>query len=256
MAISEGCVIVTGGARRMGATIARRLVDDGYRVVIHHRQSQAEADAIVAALGSGAIAIEQDLADADAATSLIANARAAFGVPVAGLVNNASLFAYDTPPITSGAEIDRHMQVNLTAPVLLACAMADQADLAHGAVVNLLDQKLANLNPDFFSYTCSKLALAGATPMLAQAFGDRIAVNAVAPGLTLPSLDQTEAEFAAVAAENLLRRPVGADQVAAAVAFLVGARGITGQTIFVDAGQRFVPLARDIMFSTRGTAHG
>lgn len=256
MAISEGCVLVTGGARRMGASIARRLVEDGYRVVIHHRQSQTEADAVVAALGSRAVAIEQDLADAGAAELLIENARAAFGVPVAGLVNNASLFAYDTPPIASGVEIDRHMQVNLTAPVLLASAMAEQADLAQGTVVNMLDQKLANLNPDFFSYTCSKLALAGATPMLAQAFADRITVNAVAPGLTLPSLDQTEAEFAAVAAENLLRRPVGADQVAAAVAFLLGARGITGQTIFVDAGQRFVPLARDVMFSTRGVAHG
>jgi NAD(P)-dependent dehydrogenase (short-subunit alcohol dehydrogenase family) len=148
------------------------------------------------------------------------------------------------------------MHVNLTAPVLLACAMAQQGDLDRGAVVNLLDQKLANLNPDFFSYTCSKVALAGATPMLAMAFGDRISVNAVAPGLTLPSLDQTADEFTKVAAANLLRRPVGADQVAAAVAFLLEARGITGQTLFVDAGQRFLPLSRDVMFSTREAVNG
>ena len=256
MTIGDGCIIITGGARRMGKAIARRLVRDGLRVIIHHRQSHAEADALVTALGPLAVAIAQDLAAEGAATTLIAAARAAFGVPVTGLVNNASLFAYDTPPIADGAQIDDHMHVNLTAPVLLASAMAEQRDLAAGAVVNLLDQKLVNLNPDFFSYTCSKLALAGATQMLAQALGVRITVNAVAPGLTLPSLDQTEDEFAAVASANLLQHPVGADQVADAVAFLLHARGVTGQTIYVDAGQRFIPLANDVMFSTRKSVHG
>lgn len=256
MAMSEGCVIVTGGAKRMGAAITRRLVRGGMRVIMHHRQSHIEADALAAELGPQVLAIECDLSAPDAAGTLIAQGRAAFGVPVSGIVNNASLFAYDAPPIADGAEIDRHMAVNLTAPVVLACAMAAQPDLTMGAVVNLLDQKLANLNPDFFSYTCSKIALAGATTMLAQAFRGRIAVNAVAPGLTLPSLDQTEAEFAAVASANALQRPVGADQVADAVAFLLSAQGITGQTIYVDCGQRFIPLDHDVMFSTRRAVHG
>ncbi len=256
MAMGEGSVIVTGGAKRMGAAITRRLVQSGAPVMIHHRQSNAEADALVAELGPHVVAIDCDLAAADAAETLIATARSAFGVPVTGLVNNASLFAYDALPIADDTDIDRHMAVNLTAPVLLICAMADQPDFELGAVVNLLDQKLANLNPDFFSYTCSKVALAGATKMLAQAYAGRIAVNAVAPGLTLPSLDQSEAEFAAVASANLLQRPVGADQVASAVAFLLGARGITGQTIYVDCGQRFIPLDHDVMFSTRRAFHG
>lgn len=256
MTTEQGCVIVTGGARRMGEAIVRRLAAAGHRVILHHRQSPLEADALVRALGTNIVATDLDLAVEGAAAALMSQARAVFRVPVTGLVNNASLFAFDTPPIASGAEIDRHMAVNLTAPVLLACAMAAQPDLRRGAVVNLLDQKLVNLNPDFFSYTCSKLALAGATTMLAQAFAGRISVNAVAPGLTLPSADQTEAEFAAVASENLLRRPVGADQVAGAVAFLLSARGISGQTIYVDAGQRFVPSPRDVMFSTRRAVHG
>lgn len=254
--MSEGSVIVTGGAKRMGAAITRRLVQGGARVIMHHRQSQTEADALVAELGPRVVAIDCDLAAAGAAATLVVAARSAFGVPVTGVVNNASLFTFDAAPISNGAALDQHMAVNLTAPVLLVSAMARQPDLVTGAVVNLLDQKLANLNPDFFSYTCSKVALAGATTMLAQAFKGRIAVNAVAPGLTLPSLDQTEVEFAAVASANLLQRPVGADQVASAVAFLLGARGITGQTIYVDCGQRFIPLDHDVMFSARRAVHG
>ena len=97
------------------------------------------------------------------------------------LVNNASLFSYDRPPITEAAALREHMAVNLDAPVLLASALAAQDDL-RGAVVNILDQKIANLNPDFFSYSCGKIALAGATTMLAQALGSRIRVNAVSPG--------------------------------------------------------------------------
>lgn len=136
---------------------------------------------------------------------------------------------------------------------MLASALAAQEDVADGAVVNILDQKIANLNPDFFSYSCGKLALSGATSMLAQAFAPRVRVNAVSPGLTLPSGDQTEEEFAAVASANLLRRPVEAAAVAQAVAYLIGSRGVTGQNLFVDCGQRFLPRARDVMFEH---AHG
>ncbi len=118
--------------------------------------------------------------------------------------------------------------------------------------MHVLDQKIANLNPDFFAYSCAKIALAGATVMLAQALGPRIAVNAVAPGLTLPSADQTDDEYRTVASINLLRRPVAAEAVADAVTFLLRARGLHGQTLYVDNGQRFLPRARDVMFATRG----
>jgi NAD(P)-dependent dehydrogenase (short-subunit alcohol dehydrogenase family) len=134
---------------------------------------------------------------------------------------------------------------------MLAAALAAQDDLGEGAVVNLLDQKLANPNPDFFSYSLSKYALAGATEMLAQALAPRVRVNAVAPGITLPSGDQSEAAFARVAADNLLRRPVGADAVADAVVYLLGARSVTGQTLYVDCGQRFLRRDGDVMFEGR-----
>lgn len=245
-------VVVTGGARRIGAVISRRLVDGGWRVVVHHHRSAAGAAALVAELGDDAVAIDQDLAAPDAAEALIETARVAFAGPVTALVNNASLFAHDYPPDVDAAAIDRHHAVNLRAPVLLAQALARQDDLARGAVVNILDQKVVNLNPDFFAYSCAKVGLAGATVMLAQALGPRIAVNAVAPGLTLPSADQTLDEYRTVAAINLLRRPVEAGAVADAVAFLLAARGVHGQTLYVDNGQRFLPRARDVMFATRG----
>ncbi len=245
-------VIVTGAARRIGASIARRLAYEGWRVAVHHHRSGAEAEALVHEIGPDAIAIEHDLADPQAGAALVRQTSVAFGAPVMGLVNNASLFAHDFPPDVDAAAIARHGAVNLTAPVLLAEAIARQSDLPRGAVVNILDQKIVNLNPDFFAYSCSKLALAGATVMLAQALGPRIAVNAVAPGLTLPSADQSEDEYRTVAAINLLQRPVATDAIAGAVAFLLRAHGVHGQTLYVDNGQRFLPRPRDVMFATRG----
>ena len=250
--MTKPVAIVTGGARRIGAVIAAHLVGSGWRVVVHHHRSAADATALVARLGPEAVALDQDLAEPDAAEALLLAARSAFAAPVTAIVNNASLFTHDYPPDVDAAAIDRHHAVNLRAPVLLAEALARQDDLARGAVVNVLDQKIANLNPDFFAYSCAKIALAGATVMLAQALEPRIAVNAVAPGLTLPSADQTDDEYRTVAAINLLRRPVPAEAVADAVAFLLVARGLHGQTLYVDNGQRFLPRARDVMFATRG----
>jgi NAD(P)-dependent dehydrogenase (short-subunit alcohol dehydrogenase family) len=254
----ERTVLVTGASRRIGAVIARHLAGKGWRVAIHHHHSPGDAKALAAEL-DGACIVTGDLACADTAPRLVAEIRAAFGAPLMALVNNASLFTYDRPPIADATALPGHMAVNLDAPVLLASALAAQDDLAAGAVVNILDQKIANLNPDFFSYSCGKVALAGATAMLAQALGPRIRVNAVSPGLSLPSLDQSEAEFRAVASENLLRRPVEVSAIAEAVDFLLTARGIQGQNIFVDNGQHFLPRDSDVMFDTRetnGRTHG
>ncbi|WP_375404739.1 SDR family oxidoreductase [uncultured Sphingomonas sp.] len=242
-------VLVTGGAKRLGAAIAKRLAAGGWRVVIHHHRSGGEAHALATELGG--VTVAGDLADDEAVGELINGARAAVGGPVHTLVNSASLFEFDRPPSVSAELLDRLTRVNYGAPVRLACSLAAQADVAGGAVVNLLDQKVANLNPDFFSYTGSKLALEGATRMLAQALGSVVRVNAVSPGLTLPSGDQSADEFAAAAGKNLLRRPVGAEAVAEAVAFLLEARGITGQNLFVDCGQRFLPRGGDVMFEDR-----
>ncbi|MFN4096109.1 MAG: SDR family oxidoreductase [Sphingomonas sp.] len=242
-------VLVTGGARRIGAAIVRRLVADGHRLAVHHHDSHDEADALAGELGVALVTA--DLADPAETRGLIAAAAQALGGPVDGLVNNASRFAWDTIPLADYAGLDCHMQVNVGAPLLLASALAAQVGLGEGAVVNLLDQKLANPNPDFLTYTLSKAALAEATTLLAMQLAPRIRVNAVSPGLTLPSLDQSDAEFAAVATANLLRRQVAIDEIAATVAYLLTTRSITGQNIFVDCGQRLVKRDGDVMFTGR-----
>lgn len=242
----SAALLVTGGAKRLGAAIARRLAADGYRVVIHFRRSAAEAAETASMIGAQAVC--GDLSDPAAVRDIFAAAQRLAGGRIDGVVNSASRFDYDRPEAFDPALLQSLVATNVSAPVLLATELAGQPDLADGVVINLLDQKLANPNPDFFSYTLTKTALEGATTMLAQALAPRIRVNAVAPGLTLPSGSQTPEEFEQVARRNLLERPVGAESVADAVAWLVGARSVTGQTVFVDSGQRFVKSERDVMF--------
>lgn len=239
-------VLVTGGARRLGAAIARAVAAAGDRVVLHYATSRDDAEALAEEL-SGAC-VHGDLADVADLRTLFERARAAAGGTIDGLVNSASAFEFDAADVVDPALAGRLYAINCTAPVLLAGALAAQAALDDGAVVNLLDQKLANPNPDFFSYSCAKFALAGATTMLAQGLAPRVRVNAVAPGLTLRSGDQSAEQFDRVARANLLRRPVGADAIGEAVAYLLGARSVTGQTLYVDCGQRFVASPRDVMF--------
>ncbi|WP_341209869.1 SDR family oxidoreductase [uncultured Sphingomonas sp.] len=240
-------VLVTGGAKRLGAAIARAVARAGHVPVIHYGTSQAEAEALAAELDG--TAVQGDLSDLADVPALFA--RACKGGAIDGLVNSASLFEYDSPAAPDPALAARLHAVNVMAPSLLAAALAGQG--REGAVVNLLDQKLANPNPDFYSYTLTKAALAEATVLMAQAYAPHVRVNAVSPGLTLPSGDQTDAEFDAVARANLLQRPVGAQAVADAVVWLLEARSVAGQNVFVDCGQRFVKSARDVMF---GTDHG
>lgn len=253
-------VLVTGGSRRIGAAIVRALAGAGHRVVIHHHHPHDEHAAALAEeldpSGDRIATVVGDLAQPDAARAIFVAARTAMRGMIDGLVNCASVFEFDRPPEVDPALLARLTSVNLSAPVALACELAKQDGLRDGAVVNLLDQKVANLNPDFFSYTCTKIALAGATTMLAQALAPRVRVNALSPGLTLPSGDQSDAEFAAVASQNLLQRPVPIEEVARAVEYLMTTPAITGQNLFVDNGQRFLKREGDVMFSTLGRRDG
>jgi len=252
-------VLVTGAARRIGAAIGGRLADAGHHVMLHYHHDRAEAEKtaqIWRARNGRVDLVEGDLAGEGGANAVFAAARQAAGGTVDWLVNCASLFDFDRPPAVEGSMLNLMMRTNLAAPIALATALAGQTGLTGGAVVNVLDQKIANLNPDFFSYTLSKTALESATVMLAQALAPRVRVNAVSPGLTMISHDQTEAEFDAVASDNLLRRPVSASDIAASVEWLLGCESITGQNVFVDCGQRFITRDSDVMFATRDRANG
>jgi NAD(P)-dependent dehydrogenase (short-subunit alcohol dehydrogenase family) len=246
--------LVTGAGRRIGRAIAIALAQAGWDVAVHFRSSRAEAQQTaeaITALGRRAALLECDLHDAAAVRQLVARAADALG-PVGCVVNNASLFEYDSAADFSPALLAAHMQANVSAPILLAQALHAATPAGSQAVViNLLDQKLANLNPDFLSYTLSKAALQAATTMLAQALAPTVRVVGVAPGITMVSGEQTEAGFASAHRATPLGRSSTPQDVADAVCYLAAARAITGTTLLVDGGQHLVPLPRDVMFLTQ-----
>ena len=232
--------IVTGGGKRVGESITRALLDDGWSIVAHvHHDDDAVPD--------GAIKTVADLAEADCAERIFA---AADGLPpVRLLINNAARFAFDGFGCASAEEFDSHMKVNARAPMLLIDELARRHDGGEALAVNLLDSKLAAPNPDFLSYTLSKYALAGLTEVAARALaGKGIRVNAIAPALMLPSGEQDRANFAAVHDLNPLRRGVEVGDVIAALRFLIDSASMTGQTLVLDGGQRFMNLARDVQY--------
>lgn len=243
--------LVTGAARRIGRAIALALAQRGWDVAVHYGRSADEAHALVReieALGRRAAALQCDLADEVAVRELLARAMQALGA-VSCVVNNASLFERDDAGDFSSANLDRHMHANLAAPLLLAQALhAATPAGAQSVAINLLDQKLFNLNPDFLSYTLSKSALHTATTMLAQALAPKLRVVGVAPGLTLVSGDQTEDGFAKAHTMTPLGRSSTPDDIAAAVCFAAESPAITGTTLLVDGGQHLFPLQRDVMF--------
>ncbi|MBX9801020.1 MAG: SDR family oxidoreductase [Burkholderiaceae bacterium] len=243
--------LVTGAARRIGRTIALALAQNGWDVVVHYSRSEAEAQTTVTdivALGQRAIALQCDLNDEAGVKTLLDQAAAQLG-PVSCVINNASLFDYDSAADFSAATLDAHMHTNLVAPVLLAQALHRATpEGAQAVVVNLLDQKLFNLNPDFLSYTLSKAALQTATTMLAQALAPKVRVVGVAPGITLVSGEQSEAEFQRAHKVTPLGRSSTPDDIAHAVRFVIEAQAMTGTTLLVDGGQHLIPLQRDVMF--------
>ena len=243
----RGAALVTGAARRIGREIALHAARVGWDVAIHHGSSPQDAETVAAevrALGRRAAVLQADLADVVAAHGLIAQAAEALG-PLTLLVNNASVFQDDRLETITGDSWSLHMDVNLRAPVLLAQAFAAQASDG-AAIVNLLDQRVLKPDPRFFSYALSRAGLHWATVTMAQALAPRVRVNAVAPGPTLKSIHQTEADFEAEWSAVPLARPVDPAQVAEAAIWLAQAPAVTGQTIAVDAGQRLAWRTPDV----------
>ncbi len=248
-------ILVTGGAKRVGRRLVEHLSAAGHAVVIHANSNAAEADALRDQLrraNPDVWTISADLSDHTAVCALVDQASQIAGGPLSGLINSASIFDYDTPEAMKVSAFDLAMAVNLRAPALLSERFAAQADPARdNCIINLLDQKLWNMNPDFFSYTLSKAGLLAATDMMARAFAPAVRVNAVAPGLLLPSFDQTQAEFEEVASRNPMGRPIDLANLMSAASFLLDNTALTAQVIHLDNGQRLEASARDVMFETR-----
>lgn len=237
---------------RLGAFIARRLAADGWNIGIHYNASAAEAGALAAELRQSGVkcaAAGHNLGDANGLADLFTRFNAELGF-CSMLVNNASLFEYDDIRDVSAKTMDVLYGVNFRAPVLLARFMADQLPQGEkGLVVNLLDQKVFNLNPDFFSYTLMKAALESATRLLAMALAPRVRVCGVAPGLTLRSGDQTEEGFREAHAKVPLGQGSTPEEIAETVAFIARIPSMTGTTLLIDGGQSLQKRTRDVMFS-------
>jgi NAD(P)-dependent dehydrogenase (short-subunit alcohol dehydrogenase family) len=245
-------VLVTGAARRLGREIALELGAQGWDVAVHYRESATAAHATVQdlrALGAQAVAFGADLADEAACRALVPAVLRQFGA-LRAVVNNASLFEHDDIASFGHAAMDRHWRANVAPAVLLAQALHAQQPGGGpaGCVVNLLDQKLWNPNPDYLSYTLSKAALEAATTLLAQALAPRVRVCGVAPGVTLPSGPMNEAEFELAHRLTPLQRSSTGEDIARAVRFLLESPAITGTTLLVDGGQHLAHQPRDVMF--------
>ena len=253
-ALPRPVVLVTGAALRLGREIALTLAAAGWQVAVHYRHSAEDALKTVAdcdRLTGGSAAFDADLSDEAAVRGLLPRVIAHFG-RVDAVVNSASTFEHDSAATFGFAALDKHLHSNAGAPILLAQALhahaVSRATPDHAgqcAVVNLLDQKLWNQNPDFFSYTLSKAALEAAGTMLAMALAPQVRVVGVAPGLTLTSHLLSDAEFAARHKLSPLGRSSTPADVANAVKFALENASITGTTLLVDGGQHLMRFERD-----------
>lgn len=250
-------VLVTGAGRRLGRETALGLARAGWDVVVHYHRSATGAQQTVQdcrALGVRSLELAADLSDEAAARALVGRAVQALGGRLDAVVNSAALFEHDNAQTFSHANFQRHILSNTAAPIILAQSLHEHIqarknqnpgqDIA-GVVVNMLDQKLWNQNPDFLSYTLSKAALEAAGTMLAMALAPLVRVVGVAPGLTLGSHMMSDAQFERLHTLSPLGRSSSAEDVVAAIVFALGNRSITGTTLVVDGGQHLQRFERD-----------
>jgi len=232
--------LVTGGARRIGRALALALAEDGFAVAVHHRNSHAAAENLVAVIhnnGGTAVALAANLGDEGAVRELLPRAQQALG-PIGCLVNNAAVFAADSVETVTPESWEQHLAVNLRAPFVLIQDFTKRLPKsAGGVVVNLLDQRVWSLTPYFVSYTLSKAGLWTLTQTMALALAPRIRVNGIGPGPALPSPRQSAEEFVGQCATMPLRRGTSPQEIGAALRFILSAPAMTGQMIALDGGQ-------------------
>ncbi|SDZ01867.1 NAD(P)-dependent dehydrogenase, short-chain alcohol dehydrogenase family [Jannaschia faecimaris] len=250
--------LVTGAGGRLGAAMATELARLGYDVAVHYASSVAGAQATaeaVEAVGRRAATLRADLLDLEACDALVGRAADALGGPLNVLVNNASIFEYDTIKTATHDSWDRHFGSNLRAPLILTQAFAAQAPepgsdgepLATGCIVNMIDQRVRKLTPEFMTYTLAKAGLWTLTQTTAQALAPAIRVNAIGPGPTLQGARQSSKQFAAQRAATVLERGADVDDIVAALRYILSAKSLTGQLICVDGGQHLGWQTPDIL---------
>lgn len=252
--------LVTGAGKRLGRAMALYLAGRGYDVAVHYAGSQAGADATVAeiiAMGRRAVALQADLLVEAQTETLIPRAVAQLGGPLTLLINNASIFEYDTITTATRQSWDRHIESNLRAPFVLSQAFAAQAPqavpdaagepVAQAMILNMIDQRVLKLTPEFMSYTIAKMGLWALTQTSAQALAPHIRVNAIGPGPTLQGARQSVEHFAKQRASTILQRGVNPADITAALGFFLDAPAVTGQLVCMDGGQHLAWKTPDIL---------
>lgn len=252
--------LVTGAGVRLGREMALYLARRGYDVAVHFATSADAAErtaAEIRAMGRRAVTLRADLLDETQAQALLPAAAAALGGPVTCLVNNASIFEHDTVASATRLSWDRHMDSNLRAPFVLTQAMAAQGlaaatdaagePLASGLIINMIDQRVRRLTPEFMTYSIAKMGLWALTRTAAQALAPAIRVNAIGPGPTLRGHRQSATHFAAQRARTVTGRGANPDDVTAALGYFLDAPAVTGQLLCVDGGQHLAWQTPDIL---------
>ena len=252
--------LVTGGGQRIGAALVRKLAARGADVAIHCHDNRDAAEALADEIRAGGIraaVVQADLLDRPATAELVPDAAAALGRPLTVLVNNASVFEYDTIATATWESWDRHINSNLRAPFELIQAFAAQAPdaaidsagepVARACVVNMIDQRVRKLTPEFATYTIAKMGLWALTRTAAQTLAPAVRVNAIGPGPTLRGTRQSPAHFAAQRSASILQRGAHPDEIAAALGFILDAPGLTGQLICIDGGQHLGWKTPDVL---------
>ena len=252
--------LVTGGARRLGRAMALYLAGRGVDVAVHYDRSATDADDVVAqisAMGRRAHALQADLLDETQTETLIARAGAALGGPLTLLINNASIFEYDTVQSGTRRSWDRAIESNLRAPFVLTQGFAAQAPqavadangepVAQGLIINMIDQRIHKLTPEFSSYTIAKMGLWALTRTAAQGLAPHVRVNAIGPGPTLQGARQSLQHFTDQRANTILARGADADDICAALGYFMEAKAVTGQILCVDGGQHLTWRTPDIL---------
>jgi NAD(P)-dependent dehydrogenase (short-subunit alcohol dehydrogenase family) len=256
----QGKALVTGGAARLGRAMAVYLAGRGHDVAVHYNGSAAAANDIVAeitAMGRRAAALKADLLDEAATAGLVARASDALGGPLTVLVNNASIFEHDTIASATAESWNRHIGSNLRAPFVLTQAFAAQVPeaatdaggepLAQALVINMIDQRVLKLTPEFMTYTIAKMGLWAFTRTAAQALAPRVRVNAIGPGPTLQGARQSADHFARQRAATVLGRGADPTDICAALGYFMDAKAVTGQLLCIDGGQHLAWETPDVL---------